>query len=164
MVVAVQVPVSTGRRLAESHLVKLLFIGDVVGGLGRQTLSALLPALRDEHQPDFVVANGENAAGGVGVSEKAARELLETGVDAIKLGNHAYRHRGVYGYLDREERIVRPAIRRAARAAAAPVVVQDGQRLGVINLSGQVFLDAVRSPFPRPIPCSPSCATEPTGC
>jgi hypothetical protein len=148
MVVAVRVPVSTGRRLAESHLVKLLFIGDVVGGLGRRTLSALLPALRDEHQPDFVVANGENAAGGVGITEKTARELLETGVDAITLGNHAYRHREVYGFLDREERIVRPAnYPKGSPGRGHTVVVQDGQRLGVINLSGQVFLDAVRSPF-----------------
>jgi hypothetical protein len=128
--------------------VKLLFIGDVVGGLGRRTLSALLPALRDEHQPDFVVANGENAAGGVGITEKTARELLETGVDAITLGNHAYRHREVYGFLDREERIVRPAnYPKGSPGRGHTVVVQDGQRLGVINLSGQVFLDAVRSPF-----------------
>jgi len=88
---------------------KILFVGDVVGGIGRRTLAALLPALREEHRPDFVVANGENAAGGVGITAKTAVELLELGVDAITLGNHAYRHRDVYDFLDQEARIVRPA-------------------------------------------------------
>ena len=85
---------------------RLLFIGDVVGGCGRRTLAALLPALRERHSPDFVVVNGENAAGGVGITERTATELLETGADAITLGNHAYRHAEVYPFLDREERIV----------------------------------------------------------
>ena len=82
---------------------KLLFVGDVVGGIGRRTLAALLPGIRDAHEPDFVVVNGENAAGGVGITQKTARELLETGADAITLGNHAFRHREVYELLDREE-------------------------------------------------------------
>src|ERR671915_2181039 len=106
---SVTVAVSTARRLAESPTVKLLFVGDVVGGLGRRTLASLLPAIRDEHEPDFVVVNGENAAGGVGITRKTAGELLEMGADAITLGNHAYRHREVYEFLDREDRIVRPA-------------------------------------------------------
>jgi calcineurin-like phosphoesterase len=89
--------------LAESVAVKLLFVGDVVGGIGRRTLASLLPRIRDAHQPDFVVVNGENAAGGVGITQKTARELLELGADAITLGNHAYRHREVYDLLDREK-------------------------------------------------------------
>ena len=88
---------------------KLLFVGDVVGGVGRRTLAALLPGLRDRHEPDWVVVNGENSAGGVGVTPKTADELFDAGADAITLGNHAYRHRDVYAYLDREPRIVRPA-------------------------------------------------------
>ena len=127
---------------------KLLFVGDVVGGLGRRTLAALLPGLREEHQPDFVVVNGENAAGGVGITEKTARELLELGVDAITLGNHAYRHREVYEFLDREERIVRPAnYPKGSPGRGHTLVEAGGARLGVINLSGQLYLDAVRSPF-----------------
>ena len=128
--------------------VKLLFVGDVVGSLGRRTLAALLPRLRDEHRPDFVVVNGENAAGGGGVTEKTACELLELGVDAITLGNHAYRHREVYGFLDREERIVRPAnFPRGSPGRGHTVVERDGARLGVLNLSGMVFMEAARSPF-----------------
>jgi 2',3'-cyclic-nucleotide 2'-phosphodiesterase len=127
---------------------KLIFVGDVVAGLGRRTLAALLPGLREHHRPDFVVVNGENAAGGVGITRKTAQELLELGADAITLGNHAYRHREVYEYLDTEARIVRPAnYPKGSPGRGHTVVESDGQRLGVINLSGQVFLSAVRSPF-----------------
>jgi 2',3'-cyclic-nucleotide 2'-phosphodiesterase len=134
--------------LAESPAVKLLFVGDVVGGIGRRTLAALLPGIRDEHRPDFVVVNGENSAGGVGITQKTARELLDMGADAITLGNHAYRHREVYEYLDREERIVRPAnYPKGSPGRGHTVIERDGTRLGVVNLSGLVFLQAVRSPF-----------------
>jgi metallophosphoesterase (TIGR00282 family) len=128
--------------------VKLLFVGDVVGGIGRRTLAALLPGIRDAHEPDFVVVNGENAAGGVGITQKTARELLETGADAITLGNHAYRHREVYELLDRETRIVRPAnYPKGSPGRGHTVVERDGMRLGVVNLSGMLYLEAVRSPF-----------------
>ncbi len=127
---------------------KLLFVGDVVGGIGRRTLATVLPLLREEHRPDFVVVNGENAAGGVGITRKTAQELFDLGVDAITLGNHAYRHREVYEYLDSEPRIVRPAnYPKGSPGRGHTVVEANGLRLGVINLSGQVFLDAVRSPF-----------------
>jgi metallophosphoesterase (TIGR00282 family) len=134
--------------LAESAAVKLLFIGDVVGGIGRRTMASLLPGLRDEHRPDFVVVNGENAAGGVGITEKTARELLDLGADAITLGNHAYRHRDVYDFLDREERIVRPAnYPKGSPGRGHTTVERSGVRLGVVNLSGLVFMQAMRSPF-----------------
>src|ERR687891_275535 len=146
--IVVAVAVSTGRRLAESPTVKLLFVGDVVGGIGRRTLAALLPGVRERYQPDFVVVNGENAAGGVGITRKTARELLELGVDAITLGNHAYRHREVYDFLDQESRILRPAnYPKGSPGRGHTVVESNGHRLGVINLSGQVYLEAVRSPF-----------------
>jgi 2',3'-cyclic-nucleotide 2'-phosphodiesterase len=128
--------------------VKLLFIGDVVGGCGRRAVRAVLPELRERHRPDFVIVNGENAAGGVGITEKTARELLELGADAITLGNHAYRHREVYGFLDREQRIVRPAnYPKGSPGRGHTVVERDGLRLGVVNLSGIVMLQAARSPF-----------------
>jgi 2',3'-cyclic-nucleotide 2'-phosphodiesterase len=128
--------------------VKLLFVGDVVGGIGRRTLAGLLPGIRDAHRPDFVVVNGENAAGGVGITQKTARELLDMGADAITLGNHAFRHREVYELLDREERIVRPSnYPKGSPGRGYTVVEQGGVRLGVVNLSGTVFLQAVRSPF-----------------
>jgi 2',3'-cyclic-nucleotide 2'-phosphodiesterase len=134
--------------LAESPAVKLLFVGDVVGGVGRRTLAALLPGLREVHKPDWVVVNGENAAGGVGITERTARELLRLGVDAITLGNHAYRHRDVYEFLDREQRIVRPAnYPKGSPGRGHTVVERDGRSLAVANLSGSVFMEASRSPF-----------------
>ena len=111
-------------------------------------MAALLPDLVDQHRPDFVVVNGENAAGGVGITEKTARELLELGADAITLGNHAYRHREAYDFLDREQRVVRPAnYPKGSPGRGHTVVERDGMRLGVVNLSGMVFMEAVRSPF-----------------
>jgi 2',3'-cyclic-nucleotide 2'-phosphodiesterase len=128
--------------------VKLLFIGDVVGGIGRRTLAALLPGLVDSHQPDFVVLNGENVAGGVGITERTARDLFDLGADCITLGNHTYRHNEVYGYLDREERIVRPANYPKGSPGRGFAVIERGDfALGVVNLSGTVFLNAARSPF-----------------
>jgi metallophosphoesterase (TIGR00282 family) len=127
---------------------RLLFVGDVVGGLGRRTLAALLPGLRDRESLDFVVVNGENAAGGVGITERTARDLFDAGADAITLGNHSYRHREVYEYLDREPRIVRPAnFPKGSPGRGHTLVEGDAGRLGVVNLSGQLYLEAVRSPF-----------------
>src|SRR5215207_3164895 len=145
---SVTVAVSTARRLAESRAVKLLFVGDVVGGIGRRTLAALLPEIRDAHRPDFVVVNGGNSAGGDGITQKTARELFAIGADAITLGNHAYRHRDVYELLDREERIIRPAnYPKGSPGRGHTVVERDGMRLGIVNLSGTVALQAARSPF-----------------
>ena len=127
---------------------KVLFVGDVVGGIGRRTLAALLPGLRERHEPDFVVVNGENAAGGVGITQKTARQILDMDVDAITLGNHAYRHTEVYEFLDTEERIVRPAnYPRASPGRGVTVIEKDGVALGVVNLSGSLFVEAARSAF-----------------
>jgi 2',3'-cyclic-nucleotide 2'-phosphodiesterase len=128
--------------------VRLLFVGDVVGGIGRQTFAQLMPVLRERHEPDFVVVNGENSAGGVGITSRTARDLLAAGADAITLGNHAYRHAEVYEYLDREPRIVRPANYPKGSPGRGVTVIENGPlRLGVVNLSGDLFLQAARSPF-----------------
>jgi metallophosphoesterase (TIGR00282 family) len=127
---------------------RVLFVGDVVGGIGRRTLRALLPGLRERHEPDFVVVNGENAAGGIGITPRVADEILDAGADAITLGNHAYRHREVYDYLDEHPRIVRPAnYLRTQPGRGSCVVERDGVRLGVVNLSGNLFLNAARPAF-----------------
>ena len=87
----------------------ILFIGDVVARAGRRVVRDLLPGLRDELELDFVVCNGENAAGGIGITPKEADELFRAGVDVITLGNHTYRHREVWPYLDEQPNILRPA-------------------------------------------------------
>jgi metallophosphoesterase (TIGR00282 family) len=128
--------------------VKLLFVGDIVGSPGRHAVESLLPGLRERHQPDFVVVNGENSAGGLGITSKIARGLYEAGVDAITLGNHTYRHTEVYDFLDRDERIVRPANYPKGNPGRGHTVVESGgKHLAVVNLSGAVFLDVARSPF-----------------
>ena len=133
-----------------SETVSILFVGDVVGGLGKRTLLALLPSLRDQYAPDFVVVNGENAAGGVGITPRIAKEMLAAGVDVITLGNHTYRHREIYPYLDEEERILRPANFLASQPGHGSCVVKgDHGRLGVISLSGNLFMKAGRPVFPE---------------
>ena len=114
----------------------------------RRALLRALPVLRERHEPTFVVVNGENVAGGFGITPKLADDLFEAGVDVITLGNHAYRHREIYAYLDEESRILRPGELPARPAGPRSYVVErDGVRLGVINLSGNVFMNAGRSAF-----------------
>jgi metallophosphoesterase (TIGR00282 family) len=126
----------------------ILFVGDVVGGIGRRTLLGLLPGLRERWNPDFVVVNGENAAGGLGITSKIAKEMFASGVDVITLGNHTYRHREVYPYLDAEPRILRPAnFLRSQPGHGFCVVQSGGVRLGVVSLSGNLFMRAGRPAF-----------------
>jgi metallophosphoesterase (TIGR00282 family) len=126
----------------------ILFVGDVVGGLGRRTLLGLLPGLRRRFEPTFVVVNGENIAGGLGITPKLADELLAAGVDAITLGNHTYQRREIIPYLDAGHPIIRPANYLTTQPGRGSVVVErDGVRLGVVNLSGNVFLRAGRVAF-----------------
>src|SRR4051794_31016296 len=128
--------------------VTILFVGDVVGGLGRRTLLALLPGLRERHAPDFVVVNGENAAGGLGITPKIADELFANGVDVITLGNHTYQRKEIFPYLDRTERILRPANFLASQPGHGSCTVErNGKRLAVINLQGNVFLRSGRVAF-----------------
>jgi metallophosphoesterase (TIGR00282 family) len=131
-----------------SAAARILFCGDLVGPAGRRALLRLLPVLRERHDPSFVVVNAENVAGGFGITPKLADELLDAGVDVITLGNHAYRHREIYPYLDEEARILRPAnYLRGQPGHGHTIVSRDGVRLAVINLSGNVFMNAGRSAF-----------------
>jgi metallophosphoesterase (TIGR00282 family) len=126
-------------------VVNILFVGDVVASPGRRALRRLLPGLREELELDFVVVNGENAAGGVGITAKTATAIFDAGADAITLGNHTYRHREVYRYLDEEPRIVRPAnFLPSQPGRGACVIEKNGTRLAVVNLSGNLYLDAAR--------------------
>jgi metallophosphoesterase (TIGR00282 family) len=129
--------------------VRILFVGDLVGSLGRRTLLECLPLLRERLQPTFVVVNGENVAGGLGITPKAAKQLFAGGVDAITLGNHTYHRHEIYPYLDSEPRILRPAnfLRSQPGHGACVVTGAGGERLGVVNLSGNLYLRAGRSAF-----------------
>ncbi len=140
-----QAPASAGAGAETS----ILFVGDLVGSIGRHTLLDCLPTLRERFSPTFVVVNGENVAGGLGITPKAAEALFANGVDAITLGNHTYHRREIYPYLDAQPRIVRPAnfLRNQPGRGACVVESASGVRLGVVNLSGNLYLRAGRSAF-----------------
>ncbi len=126
----------------------ILFVGDVVGGIGRATLEDCLPVLRERYAPTFVVVNGENAAGGLGITPKIADQLFAAGVDVITLGNHTYHRREIYSYLENEPRILRPInFLRSQPGHGMCTVEHGGVRLGVVNVSGNLYLKAGRSAF-----------------
>jgi len=126
----------------------ILFVGDVVGGIGRRTLLDCLPVLRERHDPTFVVVNGENAAGGLGITPKIAEQMFAAGIDAITLGNHTYHRREIYPYLESGKPIIRPAnYLRSQPGRGVCIVEHDGVRLGVVSLSGNLYLRAGRSAF-----------------
>jgi hypothetical protein len=121
----------------------ILFIGDVVARAGRRVVRDLLPGLREEYGIGFVVANGENAAGGIGITPKEADDLFRSGVDVITLGNHTYRHREVWPYLDEQPHILRPAnFLRTQPGHGTTLFERDGRSLGVVNLSGNLYMQA----------------------
>lgn len=127
---------------------RILFIGDVIGGPGRRGLAAAMPGLVEQHQPDLVIANGENSAGGAGITERTAADLFTAGVDVITTGNHVYRQRDAYGYLDEAERVIRPANYPKGNPGRGSVIVDvEGVQVGVLNLSGELQLTVSRSPF-----------------
>jgi metallophosphoesterase (TIGR00282 family) len=119
----------------------ILFVGDVVGSTGRRVIRTMLAELRSELHADFVVVNGENAAGGIGITPKHADELFAAGADVITLGNHTYRHREVWPYLEQRRDIIRPAnflTSQPGRGTAR--VEQNGVTLGVVNLVGNLYM------------------------
>ena len=127
---------------------RLLFIGDVVGGPGRRGLRETMPSLREEYAPDLIVVNGENSAGGMGITERTANDIFDTGAGVITTGNHVYRHRDAYPYLERSDRVIRPANYPSANPGRGHTVIDaGGMRVAVINLSGGVGLKVARSPF-----------------
>jgi len=141
-------PAPAGAARTADAEARILFVGDVVGGLGRQTLLDCLPVLRERHALSFVVVNGENAAGGLGITPKNADQMFAAGVDAITLGNHTYHRREIYPYLDRNERIVRPVnFLRSQPGRGVCIVEHEGLKLGVVNISGNLYLRAGRSAF-----------------
>jgi metallophosphoesterase (TIGR00282 family) len=129
--------------------VKLLFIGDIVGQPGRRAVKELVPRLRQEQGLDLVVANGENAAGGSGVTVNTAREIFEAGVDIITCGDHLWDQKEVTELLEHEPRFVRPLNYPAGTPGQGSVVVNQPGRpsLAVLNLQGRTFMPALENPF-----------------
>jgi metallophosphoesterase (TIGR00282 family) len=129
--------------------VKLIFIGDIVGQPGRRAVKELLPRLRERHAVDFVIANGENSAGGSGITPKTADEIFSAGVDVITSGDHLWDQKEVTELLQNEKRFVRPLNYPSDTPGQGSAVVQKNglPPLAVMNLQGRTFMAALENPF-----------------
>ena len=137
------------RRSTTLAAVKLLFIGDIVGGPGRKAVQELLPRLRERHGLHAVIANGENSAGGSGITPKTATEIFAAGVDVITSGDHLWDQKEVVDLLAHERRFVRPLNYPPGTPGQGSVIVKlPGQPpLAVLNLQGRTFLPPLENPF-----------------
>lgn len=124
-------------------------IGDVVGKPGMLALKKILSKTAAEHKIDFIIANGENTAGGIGITPDLSRELFRLGVDCITTGNHVWRQREIRDYIDREKRLLRPYNFGSGQPGAGfgRYETAGGVPVGVINLAGRVFMDPADNPF-----------------
>lgn len=127
----------------------ILFIGDIVGNPGREAVKQLLPGLKKEFSLDFIIANAENAAGGSGITPKVAEELFGAGVNVLTSGDHIWKKREIFEIIDREERILRPLNFPVGVAGRGSGLFQadNGLKVGVINVNGRVFMEALECPF-----------------
>ena len=128
---------------------KLLFLGDVLGSSGRKAIAHHLPGLREEQGIDFVVANGENAAGGFGLTRKTADQLFAAGVDVLTGGNHTWDQREILDFIREDQRVLRPVNfpEGTPGRGVATYELKGGARIGVINALGRVFMDPLDDPF-----------------
>ena len=128
---------------------RILFLGDIVGRPGRSIVFERLRQVRRDCGCDLVVANGENASGGIGIAAKAARQLLDAGIDVLTGGNHTFRHKDIAAFLETEERMLRPANYPPGAPGRGWQVYRpkDKPPYAVINLLGRVFMQAVDCPF-----------------
>jgi metallophosphoesterase (TIGR00282 family) len=128
---------------------RILFIGDIVGRAGRAIVVERLPRLRDEWRLDLVVINGENAAGGFGITEAIYQDLLDAGGDAITLGNHAWDQREALVFIERAPRLVRPINYPPGTPGRGSALIEtkNGARALVVNAMGRVFMDPLDDPF-----------------
>jgi metallophosphoesterase (TIGR00282 family) len=128
---------------------RILFVGDVVGKAGRTVVSELLPGMIRDWALDLVVVNGENAAGGFGITEAIYQEFLDIGADAITLGNHAWDQREALVFIERAPRLIRPINYPAGAPGrgAAMIEAKNGARALVINAMARIFMDPMDDPF-----------------
>ncbi len=128
---------------------RILFIGDIVGKPGRQAIEGLLERTVADHRIDFTVANGENAAGGMGITPVIASDFLDLGVDVLTSGNHIWAKKEIVPFLDEEERLLRPANYPDGSPGRGAGVFKlgNGRKVAVVNLEGRVFMKNLDCPF-----------------
>jgi len=127
---------------------KILFIGDIVGKPGRDAIKELLPGLKKEFSLNFVIGNAENAAGGSGITASVAKDLFDAGVSVLTSGDHIWKKREIFEIINSESRILRPAnFPPGTPGAGFGVFKNNNALIGVINIVGRVFMDALECPF-----------------
>jgi metallophosphoesterase (TIGR00282 family) len=128
---------------------RLLFLGDVVGRAGRDFVLSELPQLRSKYSIEFVMINGENSAGGFGITEKITEQLLGAGADAITTGNHIWDQREAMVFIERQDRLLRPANLPSGSPGRGAGIYEtaNGKRVLVINAMGRVFMNPIDDPF-----------------
>lgn len=128
--------------------ISFLFLGDIIGRPGRKALKKYLPAFVEKYSPSLIIANGENAAGGLGITEKVAQELF-TQIDVLTSGNHIWDKKEVLDYLDREPRLLRPANYPSQNPGKGTYVFEESRRnkIGILNLQGRVLMEPIDCPF-----------------
>jgi metallophosphoesterase (TIGR00282 family) len=129
---------------------RILFLGDIVGRPGRRIAHKILPALKKKYDPALTIANGENAAGGNGITRDIAEELYGAGIDVLTMGNHVWDNRDIYNFIDIDERIIRPANYPPDSPGRGYIIVNAysaGCKIGIVNLSGRIFMPPLDCPF-----------------
>jgi len=129
--------------------VRLLFLGDVVGRSGREVVCGNLPTLKDKLKLDLVVLNGENAAGGFGITEKICHQFYDVGVDVITTGNHVWDQREIVAYIDSDPRLLRPINypKGTPGRGAGVFTARDGRKVLVVHVMLRLFMDPLDDPF-----------------
>jgi metallophosphoesterase (TIGR00282 family) len=128
---------------------KVLFIGDIIGEPGRKFVRQNLRGLTEAHRPDVVIANGENAAGGFGITPDIADELFFMGIDVLTSGNHVWDKKEIEPYLVKQDRLIRPANYPEGNGGYGSVVIStpNAGKVGILNLEGRVFMSNLDDPF-----------------
>lgn len=128
---------------------RILFISDIVGDPGRKAVARHLQPLREKYSPALVIANGENSAGGFGITPRVAEELMEMGIDLLTSGNHIWDKREIEEYINKEDRLLRPANfpPGVPGYGSALISARNGVKVGVINLMGRIFMLPIDCPF-----------------
>ncbi|MGO1862607.1 MAG: TIGR00282 family metallophosphoesterase [Staphylococcus equorum] len=129
---------------------RILFIGDIVGKVGREAINTYLPKLKQTHRPTVTIVNAENAAHGKGLTEKIYKELLREGVDFMTMGNHTYGQRQIYDFIESAKRMVRPAnFPDEAPGVGMRIIQINDLKLAIINLQGRAFMQDIDDPFKK---------------
>jgi len=141
---------------------KILFIGDIVGSPGREAIKKLVVPLKQELGIDFVIANAENASGGSGITARVAAELFASGADVLTSGDHIWKKPEIFELINQEARILRPLNfpSGAPGRGASVFIARNGVKVGVININGRVFMEALECPFKAALGAAEEMAAE----